>query len=85
MTIDVPDTLVLALVRVTDEAPKPEDVTAGPWGAIMIGALVVAVVILMRSFLKQMRRADHAKAEGVYGDEPVPQKPTDDEDHPTRR
>ena len=58
------DMVVLALVRATDQTPEADDVTAGPWGAIMIGALVVAVVILMRSFLKQMRKADQAKDGG---------------------
>jgi len=80
------DLVVLALVRVAAATPEADDVTAGPWGAIMIGALVVAMVILMRSFLKQMRRADQAKAAGVYGDEErMPPEPTDDEDHPSHR
>jgi len=79
------DRVLLALVRLTDQAPADEDVTAGAWGGIMIAALVVAMVILMRSFLKQMRRADAAKEAGVYGDEPAPPEPADDEDRPTRR
>ena len=82
------DVVVLALLRATEQTPEADDVTAGPWGAIMSGALVVAVVILMRSFLKQMRRADQAMEAVVYGDEPAPPAPpapTDDEDHPSRR
>ena len=82
MTVDM---VVLALVRLADQTPEEDDVTAGPWGAIMIGALVVAVIILMRSFLKQMRKADQAKEAGVFGDEPAAPEPTDDEDHPSRR
>jgi len=78
------DRVALAVVRLSEQAPADEDVTAGAWGGIMIAALVIAMVILMRSFLKQMRRADAAKRAGVYGDAPSPE-PADDEGDSTRR
>jgi hypothetical protein len=71
----------LALVRVTDEPPpEADDVTAGTWGALMFALLVVATVILMRSFLKQMRKTDAAKKAGVFGDEPEPDEPRQDDE-----
>ena len=78
------DRVTLALGWLTDLAPADEEVTAGAWGAIMFAALVIAMVFLMRSFLKQMRRADAAKRAGVYGDAPSPE-PADDEGDSTRR
>ena len=70
------DTVALVLVGLAnlglaDKTPEAEDVTAGAWGALMFGLLVIAALILFRSFLKQMRRADAAKRAGVYGDPPA--------------
>ncbi|HEX5985382.1 MAG TPA: hypothetical protein VFY86_02605 [Nocardioides sp.] len=54
MTAAVVDLLVLA----AQEAPEPEDVKAGWLGfAVWIG-LVVAVVLLAFSFVKQLRKVD---------------------------
>jgi hypothetical protein len=54
MTAAVVDFLVLA----AQEAPEPEDVKAGWLGfAVWIG-LVVAVVLLAFSFVKQLRKVD---------------------------
>jgi len=61
----------LFLIRLAEQAPAPEDVTAGGWGGLVFVLLVVAVALLMLSFLKQMRKADQAKRDGVYGDEPT--------------
>ena len=60
MTAAVVDLLVLA----AQEAPEPEDVKAGWLGfAVWIG-LVVAVVLLAFSFVKQLRKArNHFEAE----------------------
>ena len=59
------------LIRLSEQAPEPEDVTAGALGGLVFVLLVVAVALLMLSFLKQMRKADQAKRDGVYGDEPT--------------
>jgi hypothetical protein len=75
----------VALVRVSDQTPpEDDDVTAGTWGALMFALLVVATVILMRSFLKQMRKTDEAKKAGVFGDEPEPEEPREG-DEPSDR
>ena len=63
--------LMLVLVRLTDQLPKgpePEDVKAG-WTALAVFLLLgVALVFLMFSMVKQLRKAQAAKDAGVYGD-----------------
>lgn len=50
------------------EGPEPEDVKAG-WTAFAIFLLLCgAVVFLMFSLTKQLRRAQAAKEAGVYGE-----------------
>ena len=54
-----------------DPVPAKEDVTAG-WTALLVFLfLIVAVVVLARSFLKQLRKAQAAREAGVYGDPPA--------------
>ncbi len=55
----------------SDPVPEDDDVVAGPWGAVMFVFLIVATVLLMWSFTRQMRKAQAAKDAGVYGDPPV--------------
>jgi hypothetical protein len=58
------------LVSAADKTPKDEDVKAG-WTAFVIFLLLIAaVVVLAFSLVKHLRRAQEAKAAGVYGDEP---------------
>jgi hypothetical protein len=60
---------VLFLV-LTDPTPAPDDVKAG-WTAFAVFLLLVlAVVLLAFSFVKQLRKAQAAKNAGVYGDAP---------------
>lgn len=75
-------TVALVLASGTSEpAPEADDVTAGTWGLVVFLLLVAATVVLMRSFLKQMRKTEQARREGVFGDvEPDP-PPDDDADH----
>ena len=69
---------VLDLVRLTDEVPDPEDVKAG-WGALAIFALMaLAVALLGWSLFRQLRKVEHGRATGVYGD--VPAEPRDGAD-----
>jgi hypothetical protein len=58
------------IVRLTDKTPKDQDVKAGGWGALVFVLLILAVVVLAFSFVKQLRKAQAAKDAGVYGDEP---------------
>jgi hypothetical protein len=55
------------VLRVADETPKDEDVTAG-WTAFVLFLLLIgAVVFLGFSLVKQLRKAQAAEDAGVYG------------------
>jgi hypothetical protein len=60
-----------ALVVLAASHPRPDDnhVVAGWVGAVVLVALVIAVVFILRSFTKQLKRVDAARDAGVYGDE----------------
>ena len=71
------DLLIITLAA--DQAPEPEDVKAG-WTALVIFVLLIlAVVVLAFSLVKQLRKAQAAKDAGVYGDEPADQQSADQE------
>lgn len=54
-----------------DPVPAKEDVTAG-WVALLVFVfLIVAVAVLARSLVKQLRKAQAARDAGVYGDQPA--------------
>lgn len=73
----------MLLIRLADQTPDPEDVTAGAWGGLMFVLLVVAVALLMLSFVKQLRKTEQARRRGVFGDVPEepapPVEPADDD------
>jgi hypothetical protein len=66
------------VVEAVDKTPKDEDVKAGGWGALVFVLLILAVVVLAFSFVKQLRKAQAAKDAGLYGDAP------EDEDAPEK-
>ncbi len=53
-----------------DETPKPTDVKAGPLGFAVWIFLILAVVVIAFSLVKQLRKAQAAKDAGLFGDEP---------------
>jgi len=63
--------LDLLIILMDDPTPKPTEVKAGPLGFAIWIFLIVSVVILAFSMVKQLRKAQAAKDAGVYGDEPV--------------
>ena len=72
--------LALLIALVDDPTPKDNDVVAGPLGFAIWIFLILAVVVLGFSLVKQLRKAQAAKDAGVYGDEPVtPEQKTDSE------
>jgi hypothetical protein len=76
-------TVADVVVRLTDEAPKDEDVKAG-WTALVIFLLLIgAVVVLGFSLTKQLRKAQAAKDAGVFGDEPPGPDPDGDPSEPS--
>ena len=67
--------LILPLTILADEAPEPEDVTAG-WTALVVFLLLIAAVVFLGfSLVKQLRKAQAAKDAGVFDD---PDEPRED-------
>jgi len=57
------------VVSAADKTPKDDDVKAG-WTALVVFVLLIAaVVVLLFSFTKQLRKAQAAKDAGVYGED----------------
>ena len=67
--------LDLLIILLEDPTPEPTEVKAGPLGFALWIFMILAVVVLGFSLVKQLRKAQAAKDAGVYGDEPV--DPTD--------
>ena len=63
--------LDLLLILVQDPTPDPTEVKAGPLGFAVWIFMILAVVVIGFSLVKQLRKAQAAKDAGVYGDEPV--------------
>ena len=59
---------LLLLLPLLVEGPDPEDVKAGPIAFVIFIGLILAVVFLGFSLVKQLRKAQAAKDAGVYGD-----------------
>lgn len=59
------------LTVLADSTPEDSEVVAGPLGFAIWIFLILAVVLLGRSLVTQLRKAESAKKAGVYGDEPV--------------
>lgn len=49
--------------------PEPEEVKAGYTALLLWVAMIVAVGLLGWSLVRQLRRTQQAKANGVYGDD----------------
>ncbi|KQV67876.1 hypothetical protein ASC64_11800 [Nocardioides sp. Root122] len=72
--------LELLITLADDPTPSDNDVVAGPLGFAIWIFLILAVVVLAFSLVKQLRKAQAAKDAGVYGDEPVtPEQKADSE------
>jgi hypothetical protein len=67
--------LDLLIILLEDPTPQPTEVKAGPLGFALWIFMILAVVVLGFSLVKQLRKAQAAKDAGLYGDEPV--EPTD--------
>jgi hypothetical protein len=60
---------IVALAAASDPRPEDNNVVAGWVGAVVVIALVIAVVLILRSFTKQLKKVDAARDAGVYGDD----------------
>jgi len=78
--------LPLVVTLATDPVPADNDVKAG-WTAFAVFLLLaLGVFLLWMSMRRQLKKAEKARQEGVYGDEPAaPEEHTEHEpeDHPT--
>ena len=72
--------LDLLIILLEDPTPKPTEVKAGPLGFALWIFMILAVVVLGFSLVKQLRKSQAAKDAGLYGDEPV--EPTDPHEGP---
>jgi len=72
--------LDLLIILVDDPTPKDNDVVAGPLGFAVWIFMILAVVVIGFSLVKQLRKAQAAKDAGLYGDEPVDRSATTDAD-----
>lgn len=61
----------LIIVLATDPVPDDTEVKAGPLGFAIWIFMILAVVVLAFSLVKQLRKAEAAKNAGLYGDEPI--------------
>jgi hypothetical protein len=54
----------------SDPPPSENDVVAGWVGGVVLIALVIAVVFILRSFTKQLKKVEAADQAGVYDEKP---------------
>jgi len=59
---------VVLQAAASDPVPAENDVKAGWVALVVVLLLVVAVVFLLRSFVKQLKKVDAADQAGVYDD-----------------
>jgi hypothetical protein len=58
------------LAAAADPRPDDNNVVAGWLGFAVMILLVVAVVFILRSFTKQLKKVDRAKEAGLFDDSP---------------
>ena len=56
-----------------------DKVTAGWIGALVLGLLIVATVLLLWSFTRQLKKTNAANEAGVYGTDEADARSTDDQ------
>jgi len=76
---------LLIILAADDRTPEDNDVVAGPLGFALWIFLILAVVVLGFSLVKQLRKAQAAKDAGVYGDEPVPPEQPEQKTDPEKQ
>ena len=71
--------LQLLITLADDPTPQDNDVVAGPLGFAVWIFMILAVVVIGFSLVKQLRKAQAAKDAGLFGDEPVTRDEADSE------
>jgi TRAP-type C4-dicarboxylate transport system permease small subunit len=62
---------IVVLAAASDPRPDDNNVVAGWVGFAVLIALIIAVVFILRSFTKQLKKVDRAEQAGVYDDKPA--------------
>jgi flagellar biogenesis protein FliO len=65
----------VAMAAASDPVPSENDVKAGWVALVVVLLLVAAVVFLLRSFVKQLKKVDAADQAGVYDEKPGSELP----------
>ncbi len=65
---------VVALALASDPRPDDNNVVAGWVGLAVMIALIVAVVFILRSFTKQLKKVDAAQKAGVFEEDEKPEE-----------
>jgi TRAP-type C4-dicarboxylate transport system permease small subunit len=60
---------IVALALASDPRPADNNVVAGWVGAAVFVGLILAVVLILRSFTKQLKKVNAAEQAGVFEDE----------------
>jgi hypothetical protein len=76
-------TVIAVLAAASDPRPDDNNVVAGWVGAVVLVALVIAVVFILRSFTKQLKKVDAAQEAGVYGEDDQEPETHESETPPT--
>ena len=71
---------LMLLILVDDPTPEDNDVVAGPLGFAVWIFMILAVVVIGFSLVKQLRRAQANKDAGLFGDEPVDRSTSESSD-----
>ena len=59
---------IVVLAAASDPRPDDNNVVAGWVGFVVFVALILAVVFILRSFTKQLKKVDAARDAGLYGE-----------------
>ena len=73
---------IVVLAAASDPRPDDNNVVAGWVGFAVLIALIIAVVFILRSFTKQLKKVDAAQEAGVYDD---PDDSSESADQPPTR
>ena len=74
---------LLIITFLDDPTPTDDQVKAGPLGFALWIFMILAVVVIGFSLVKQLRRAQANKDAGLFGDEPVNRDEADRADTPS--
>ena len=76
---------IVVLAAASDPRPDDNNVVAGWVGFAVMIALIVAVVFILRSFTKQLKKVDAARDAGVFDDEAGDSEQSQDSGTPPTR